>query len=80
MSSLRKRTEPYTARGIRRLKCSKCGRPAFSQWYICALGSYKPICVTCDLDLNLSALIWTGYPSNEVLELMEKYRESIVNG
>lgn len=60
----RGRRKPYTAIGIRRLKCYRCKvRPAVHQWQICADGNvWRPICVECDVALNRLVLIWIGDP------------------
>lgn len=51
------RTKPYTARGIRRKACLRCGHPARHQWNVCALGrQYLPICLPCDIGLNREVL------------------------
>ncbi len=45
------RRKPYTARGIVRLACFRCGRPARFQWSICADGNVqRPLCGECDAD------------------------------
>jgi len=47
------RKKPYTAIGIERLKCVRCGRPATQQWAACADGNlWRPICTRCDIALN----------------------------
>lgn len=58
-----KRTEPYTERGIRRMTCFRCGRPARFQWQICSDGNqYRPLCTPCDVMLNALVLNWAGFP------------------
>jgi len=52
------RRKPYTAAGIVRLKCARCGKPAHAQWSCCALGLHIPICRTCDVELNRMVLRW----------------------
>lgn len=62
------RRRPYTARGIRRLRCFRagCGRQARFQWQICADGNqYRPVCEVCDLELNRMVLTWAGVPNVE---------------
>lgn len=69
------RKKPYTEIGLKRLKCVRCGDPAFSQWQICADGNlYRPICTKCDIELNLLVLVYMGDP--EIDSKMEVYRES----
>lgn len=64
MSWLTKRTEPYTAKGIRRLACIRCGEPAVHQWQICSDGNnFRPICLPCDIALNELVLQWFEHPN-----------------
>ena len=67
------RKNPYTEKGIKRLKCIKCGKQAIHQWYTCSLGRWIPICSECDIDLNIVALIWIGYSSAQIKEIINKY-------
>lgn len=58
-----KRSKPYTATGIKRQSCAKCGEPAEHQWNICADGGlFRPLCKTCDVKLNAMVLAWVGHP------------------
>jgi hypothetical protein len=67
------RKRPYTQIGIRRLKCSRCGAPAETQWQICADGNqYRPLCIECDIALNETVLRFMGFP--DVEEKMTVYR------
>ena len=60
------RTKPYTAIGIKRLKCFRCGSPAQCQWQICSDGNvYRLLCLPCDLALNDMVLRWMGFPDVE---------------
>ena len=53
------RKKPYTAVGIKRVKCIRCKRKAFSQWQVCADGNvYRPLCKPCDIALNRMVLRW----------------------
>jgi NAD-dependent SIR2 family protein deacetylase len=66
------RTRPYTQKGIRRLRCIRCGNPAEYQWQICADGNnYRPICGPCDVELNTIVLYWMRHP--QAKELMKEY-------
>lgn len=63
-----KRPEPYTALGIRRLRCIRCGAPAMFQWQICSDGNqHRPLCLDCDVALNRLVLDWMGHPDAQVL-------------
>ena len=47
------RKNPYTEKGIKRLRCYRCNNPAYSQWQICADNNvYRPLCKRCDILLN----------------------------
>lgn len=60
------RRQPYTAAGIRRVPCYRCGQPAAHQWQACADGRlYRPLCLECDIALNLLVLTWMGDPDAE---------------
>ena len=57
------RTKPYTAEGIRRLRCIRCGAQARTQWQVCADGNqYRPLCLDCDFELNEMVMAWMGLP------------------
>lgn len=56
------RKKPYTAIGIRRLKCFRCKGPAVHQWNACADGQYRPLCLACDVALNALVLRWMRDP------------------
>jgi len=54
-------SKPYTARGIKRVPCARCGKPSHAQWNVCADGArYRAICLQCDIKLNLLVLHWFG--------------------
>jgi len=56
------RKEPYTAIGIGRIPCFRCGKPAVHQWQICADNRlFRPLCQECDDDLNELVLKWMGF-------------------
>jgi DTW domain-containing protein YfiP len=70
------RTKPYTAQGIKRKKCIRCGKQASYQWNICSLGkSYWPVCITCDILLNELVLDWLKWTDRK--EIIKKYKEKI---
>lgn len=51
------RRTPYTARGIRRIPCARCGQPAHFQWQACAdRRIYRGVCARCDILLNALVL------------------------
>lgn len=47
------RHTPYTAIGITRVPCMRCGKPSVHQWQICADGNqYRGVCLDCDIFIN----------------------------
>jgi hypothetical protein len=56
---------PYTERGIRRLRCVRCGEQATQRWRACADGLWRPICTDCDILLNRLALFFMADPEAE---------------
>lgn len=71
------RKKPYTARGISRVPCARCGKPANQQWQICSDDRlYRPLCNACDLEMNELVLKWIGFPDWE--EKMEAYRRKFL--
>ena len=71
----RGRLAPYTEIGLRRLSCIRCGKPATTQWQVCADGNvYRPLCRGCDVELNAMVLEWMG--DGDVGEKMAKYVEA----
>ncbi len=57
------RKEPYTERGIGRMRCVRCNEPARFQWSACADNNlWRPICGRCDVQLNKMALTFMGDP------------------
>lgn len=67
------RKTPYTEIGVRRLKCFRCGKRATQQWTICADGNqYRPLCNSCDVELNDVVLEFMRHPDRD--RLMAEYR------
>ena len=70
------RRKPYTAIGIRRLKCVRCGQRAEHQWDCCANGNRKvPVCLDCDVRLNAVVLAFMRIPGHA--RLMRVYRRKV---
>ena len=47
------RRAPYTAKGIKRVPCARCGEPSYAQWQICSDGNQRRgLCRKCDVGLN----------------------------
>ena len=71
------RTKPYTERGIRRLRCFRCGKRAHTQWQVCADGNqYRPICAHCDVELNRLVLVFMEDP--EAVSKMDAYETDMM--
>jgi hypothetical protein len=68
------RPKPYTARGIRRLRCVRCGAAAEFQWRACADDNWRPLCAPCDVGLNAAALRYMRDP--EAKEKIAAYRRA----
>lgn len=70
------RHKPYTQIGVRRLPCirySICGNKATFVWSICSDDSLnRPICQSCDEELNEMILRWAGF--SDWQEKMERYK------
>jgi hypothetical protein len=72
------RREPYTALGIRRVPCARCGKPSRHQWQVCANGNrFMGVCGDCDITLNAIALSFFRFPPDKRAALMNAYRERI---
>jgi len=69
------RTKPYTAEGIKRVPCFRCGEPASQQWNICSLPGYYAICTSCDVALNKTVLKFMKVPN--VGKQIGKYKKSL---
>lgn len=68
------RRKPYTALGIARVPCARCGKPSSQQWQVCANGNrWLGICWPCDVALNRLALEFMRVPNAETL--MAAYAE-----
>jgi hypothetical protein len=57
----RPRLTPYTAAGIVRIPCARCGKPSRFQWNVCADNvngrpQFRGLCVDCDIALNRLAM------------------------
>ena len=60
----RARKEPYTAIGITRVDCVRCGQPAVHQWQVCAdKNRFRALCLDCDIALNRLVLQWAKDPN-----------------
>lgn len=64
------RRKPYTAIGIRRVPCTRCGAPSVHQWSVCANGNrYLGCCERCDVLLNRLVLRFFRIPNAAALLL-----------
>jgi hypothetical protein len=68
------RRKPYTAIGIGRVPCFRCGEPSAYQWQVCADGNvYRGLCRECDVALNRLVLWWMKDP--DIDTKMLRYEE-----
>lgn len=71
------RTHAYTAFGLNRLRCRRCGGKATEQWMLrpCATGrkQWHPLCTECDVELNRIAMDFVRLPDAD--ELLAAYRK-----
>jgi hypothetical protein len=73
----RRRIEPYSAVGIQRMACIRCGAKALHQWQVCADDRlFRPLCIDCDVALNALVLRWMGDPNADAK--MRRYRLNMV--
>jgi hypothetical protein len=59
----RSRRTPYTAIGIRRVKCAVrgCRRRGYASWQVCADGrAHRALCWVHDIAINRLVLEWVG--------------------
>lgn len=75
------RFKPYTAIGIRRVPCARCGKPSHASWNVCAdkVGSrtrYRGLCQECDVALNELAMRFVFGLSRE--DDIAAYRERVL--
>jgi hypothetical protein len=70
------RREPYTATGISRVACVRCGKRARTQFQICAdKRLYRPFCTDCDVALNELVMRWIWNDRRETD--LDRYREAM---
>lgn len=69
------RRKPYTQRGIKQVKCLRCGKTSSQQWQICALDNkWAGICKKCDIELNKLVLKFIGIKNwQEIIKKYEKF-------
>lgn len=72
------RRKPYTATGIKRKKCTRCGGQGFHDWQICADGrQWRVLCKPCDIELNAMVMRWAfGQEAEPKIEAYRKKMES----
>lgn len=74
------RVKPYTARGIKRIPCFRCGRPSAHEWSICADNNRRrTVCVECDIGLNRAALEYMRDPDVEEKMRLYMIKQGVVN-
>lgn len=62
MKRRRRRLTPYTARGVRRVRCAYrgCRRSGYADWKVCADDEHRAICWVHDIELNFMVLELLG--------------------
>ena len=56
---MKPRTKPYTAIGIRRVPCVRCGAKGYASWHVCADNNrMRVLCAGCDVALNEMVMRW----------------------
>lgn len=75
------RYEPYTAIGVKRVPCARCGqKPGHASWNVCAdrVGGrtqYRVLCKECDLGMNVLAMQFVF--GQDCDEAIGKYRTEL---
>lgn len=70
------RRTPYTARGISRVPCFRCGKPSVYQWQICSDGNqFRGLCAADDILLNDMTLRFMRDPDRNAK--MAAYRKRV---
>lgn len=70
------RRKPYTAIGIKRVPCARCGKPSYAQWNICADGNVpRGLCRSCDVGVNRIVMRYVF--GNERAEDINVYAERV---
>lgn len=64
------RLKPYSAIGVKRIPCARCGGKSHAQWNICAdkIGTrtqYRGLCLECDIGMNELAMRFVFGASRE---------------
>lgn len=60
----------YTQEEVEAADCFRCGQPAHHQWQVCADdNTWRPLCFSCDVELNRRTLAWMGHPDQHRLML-----------
>jgi len=73
----RGKTFPYSQDSIRRVPCSRCGKPSFRQWNICSLdGKFFGVCKGCDVLFNEVVLKFMRFTEPQRSKILEAYREN----
>ena len=74
----RGRKKPYSAIGIGRVPCIRCGESSVFQWQICSDGNqFRGLCAGCDILLNKMVLrfIWPRDWKQRLTRYIAKARE-----
>ena len=70
------RKKPYTAIGIKRIPCFRCGGKSKYQWQICSDGNqFRALCEKCDIAMNALVLKFMKFANWK--ELIERYKSKL---
>lgn len=73
------RKQPYTAKGVSRVPCVKCGKPSEFQWRICSTDKHTAVCRECDIEINRMVSEW-AFGRRVSRELIKAYVARIEGG
>lgn len=72
------RKTPYTARGIARVKCVKCGCQAKHQWRLCSTDAWSAVCQKCDFEINAMVAEW-AFGKKKAAPLLRRYKAQFLD-
>jgi transposase-like protein len=73
----RKTKDFYTEEEIVKEVCFRCKKKAHTQWHICADANVpRPLCLACDVQLNLLVLEWMGDPKKDLK--IKRYKKDML--
>ena len=74
---MRRKDHLYTARGIKRVPCVRCGGPGHASWHICADGNRQRVfCLECDIAANRMAMVF-AFGAAKSRKAMREYEAKV---